>query len=147
MTLTLCGCVTSTIQPESKNPEYGSLPTDYKGEIHKYWESTLKDPGSLQIKSIGTPEKTMVYSATEAPHGYDAYADVTFSPAYGYRICATINAKNSYGGYAGWKTEEFFFDNKGSFHLPIYMSEESLKGMHRTGTFHPETRITIRSCP
>lgn len=52
----------------------------------------LKDPYSARYSWLNTPTK-----------GY-------FMWTIGYVVCATINAKNSYGGYAGQELFAFFID-------------------------------------
>lgn len=145
---TLSGCAQNTIRPEpdQKMIDYGTAPTNYKEQINGYWQSTLKDPGSIQIKEIVAPEKAMAYAAEEHPRSYDMYSDVTFIPTYGYRVCATINAKNSYGGYTGWSTQTFFF-SKGQFARVLYVPENFMTSFHKKGTFSAETRLTTSPCP
>lgn len=140
-------CSQGMIRPTNDSADYGQVPSDYQTQIKKYWERTLKDPASLQIRSIGTPDRGVIYSTITKDHFYDAYTDVEFIPVYGHRVCAIYNAKNSYGGYVGWKPATFFFDNSGKIHAPLFMSIDDMKGMHRKGLYGESTRITSAGCP
>src|SRR4051812_27378040 len=94
VSVSLAGCAQSVIKPISADgtANYGSAPKDAEKKIRAHLEKVLKDPGSLQVKGFSKPEKAAVYSASEKPHAYDLYSDVTFEPEYGYRVCATYNA-------------------------------------------------------
>lgn len=52
--------------------------------VQDYFASTLKDPSSAQYRNISV---------------YKIYSDGVF----GYLICASVNAKNVYGGYVGYQ--------------------------------------------
>ena len=51
----------------------------------------LKDPDSAMVKLVGSPYP-MVINKTMVTNG-----------GAGWWICAEVNAKNSYGGYTGYK--------------------------------------------
>lgn len=140
------GCAQSTVKPLDSTADYGQPPKGYEAIIKKHLDTVLKDPSSLQVKQVTKPEKDFVYSALEKPHSYDLYADVTFTPVYGYKVCATYNAKNSYGGYAGFKTETFFFDSSGTFFVPTVIYKEFLSEMQRKGTYTDSSRLTTNPC-
>lgn len=52
----------------------------------------LKDPDSAQIRLLGTPKAMVIKAVPMMTNG-----------GAGWRICAEVNAKNSYGGYTGYK--------------------------------------------
>ncbi len=80
---------------EAKTKDYGTYPKNYKQLIKSYYENVLKDPYSVKYKEITKPKKTANAITGE----------------YYYFVCATINAKNSYGGYTGWTTDTFNIKN------------------------------------
>ncbi|MBC2677546.1 hypothetical protein [Pseudomonas baltica] len=74
---------------ELASADAGKYPQNYE-EIVKNWASdSLKDPQSAVFKGISKPRKEFIYAQRK--------------PVFGYTVCATINAKNSYGGYTGNK--------------------------------------------
>jgi hypothetical protein len=147
ISLLITACAQSTIkETDLKMADYGQSPPDYKERINKHWQSVLKDPSSLQVQSIGEPEKGAIYTAIEKPHWYDAYSDVNFVPIYGYRVCTIYNAKNSFGAYTGFKAETFFFDRKGTLIVPIPVTKEVMEEMHMKGTFSTNVKVTKDPC-
>ena len=73
------------------------MPTDYQGMIKSYMDARLRDPSGAT---------------------YDFYKPLTrswfgFSGVghYGWATCATINAKNAYGGFTGAIPSYFFIQN------------------------------------
>jgi ketosteroid isomerase-like protein len=82
--------------------KYGDMPIDYKEAIRKYFLEHLKYPDSVQYREIATPEQ-----------GYITAITGTFlmreTREYGWRVKATINAKNSHDSYVGFKTYTFLF--------------------------------------
>jgi len=85
-TLLFTGCGK---QPE-KNADFGTPPSEkvYKQEIKKYFDSTLKDPYSAKYRYF-KPLRSFV-------PGREGYWQ-------GWAVVVHVNAKNSYGGYAGKK--------------------------------------------
>lgn len=102
MALLLLGCAGSPTAEETATADYGAMASavEYKSQIENYFNSNLKDPASIQYKSISPPRKGYVRIANDW---------VGSSTVYGYMVDATINAKNSYGGYTGFKTYSFLF--------------------------------------
>jgi ketosteroid isomerase-like protein len=82
--------------------KYGDMPTNYQEAIRKYFLEHLRYPESVQIREITTPEQ-----------GYTAAVVGTFllseKRQYGWKVKATINAKNSDDSYVGFKTYTFLF--------------------------------------
>lgn len=99
-------CITPIEPPtiaEQAAADYGAPPVSYKEAIARYFDSTLKDPRSIQYGAISDPTKG--FFETRAPVISGGKVTVT----YGWLVKATINAKNSYGGYVGFKTYVFTF--------------------------------------
>jgi hypothetical protein len=95
----LAGCASAPTVEEQQHADYGARPTTYVDAVHSYFESTLKDPDSLQIREIAPPVKAW---ERDAPIKGGKLT-------YGWFVTATINAKNSYGGYVGFQTYTFVF--------------------------------------
>lgn len=84
-------------QPESA---WGSAPPPGHKEIEKEWaKSRLKDPMSAQFKDGENQRVTIAASLT----------DPTVVPVWLSTIF--VNAKNSYGGYTGFKIYNFYYSN------------------------------------
>jgi ketosteroid isomerase-like protein len=82
--------------------KYGDMPADYQAAIRKYFLEHLKYPESVQYREITKPEQ-----------GYTTAVVGTFlmseKRAYGWKVKATVNAKNSDDSYVGFKTYTFLF--------------------------------------
>lgn len=94
----ISGCATMPTPEQAANADYGSYPSNYESIVKNYYNSILKDPGSANFQHISSPEKR--------------WYGGNFMPAkYGYLVCASVNAKNSYGGYVGYSTDGLFIRN------------------------------------
>lgn len=91
----------------------GQAPTGYEQTIKAYLRTALKDPNSLIDFSASEPTLTSC-----AVGIYGAF--------YGWRVTASYNAKNSYGGYVGLKTYYYWFH------------DDRLKGIGENPSFCPE---------
>jgi hypothetical protein len=69
--------------------DYGTYPADYRTDVSRYLDDTLKDPASAQVEYLADPHQGFIRK------------NIGAQPIYGYRVCFTLNAKNSYGGYTG----------------------------------------------
>jgi hypothetical protein len=74
------------------NASYGAYPYNYEAIIKDWIFENLKDPESTRYRRISKPRKEYMFE---------------YDPFYGYSVCATINSKNSYGAYTGYKTYWF----------------------------------------
>lgn len=92
LALSLAGCATPPTQEEAMAADYGAYPDNYEGVIKNYMQTILKDPESAQYHFLNTPSK-----------GWSTLG----GKKYGYRVCVSINAKNSFGGYIGNLTNYF----------------------------------------
>jgi len=96
--------------PESGPPKpahgaatkYGDMPTDYEGTIRKYFLEHLKHPESVQYQEITKPQQGYTTAVT-------GIVLMSETRTYGWRVKATINAKNSNDSYVGFKTYTFLF--------------------------------------
>lgn len=91
--LFLTSCATMPTQQELASADYGRYPDNYEQTIKTYLEPILKDPSSAQYRYLKGPEKKWTRIVTQSN--------------YGYRVCYMINAKNSFGGFTGYKTHYF----------------------------------------
>lgn len=81
-----CGTVT---REQAATAYYGSYPTNYENIVKQHFEIQLIDPTSVIYRSMTTPRKWYF-----GGHG--------LVPAkFGYVVCVSMNAKNSFGGYTG----------------------------------------------
>ena len=93
----LTSCASMPTQQELANADYGAYPDNYEQIIKSYLEQRLKDPYSAEYRHIRGPEKR--------------WARLFAQGNYGYSVCYIINAKNSFGGYMGYKTHNFIIYN------------------------------------
>ena len=105
---TLIGCGGG--QEVEVNPDYEpGYPNNYQEQIKHRLKITLKDPDSIKGLEITKPKVGL--------WNYGAFVKGPEGKNWGnrhYYACATYNAKNSYGGYVGYKTQTFFFDSEGA---------------------------------
>lgn len=73
------------------NAYYGPRPDDYQEIIKQYETTRLKDPFSAQYIWDSGPQKHYNYMAGQ----------------YGWRVCASHNAKNSFGAYTGFEKKYY----------------------------------------
>jgi hypothetical protein len=92
----LSGCSIAPTQEELKNADYGAYPDDYEEIIKNYMVTVLIDPESARYRYLNKPRT-----------GWRRVEGLKF----GYLICAYVNAKNHYGGYAGEHLFYFMIKN------------------------------------
>lgn len=83
----------------SPAPTPDRYPVDYDVQVRARLEMTLKDYGSAIIKVTRPPRATMM----------NVYDKMFGKPVPAHVACYTINAKNSYGGYVGFRPHAFAF--------------------------------------
>lgn len=88
----LSGCVAPMTTAEVNSATYAELPTNYQEQLKVIISSSLKDPDSAKFKFY-PPRK-----------GYTAA-----TRHFGYVVPVDVNAKNSYGGYAGYQMFYFVY--------------------------------------
>ncbi|MBX9444948.1 hypothetical protein [Dickeya chrysanthemi] len=100
--LVLAGCATQ--QPPTpiqiQTADYGTLPADYKKQIHAYCSFALKDPYSARYVFM-TPYKGYLEEGSKLSSKYK----VTF----GWVVPVWVNAKNGFGAYMGKSKVLFMF--------------------------------------
>jgi ketosteroid isomerase-like protein len=82
--------------------QYGDVPTNYAGTIRQYFLEHLKHPETVQYREITQPEQGYT---TELSGGLL----MREKREYGWKVKATINAKDSHDSYVGFKTYTFLF--------------------------------------
>lgn len=99
LAVAVTGCASAPTATEVAAADYGAPPLHYEDAIRRYFDETMKDPGSIQYREISAPEQSWVKAAPMAG------GKVT----YGWKVHAMVNGKNSYGAYVGFKTFSFLF--------------------------------------
>jgi hypothetical protein len=101
--LGLCGgCVSAPTLQQQQDAYYGPEPKDYQEIVKNGMSALLKDPTSATYEFIMPPKKTWYGGGLSGPI------------QYGWGVCTSINAKNSFGGYTGSKLY-FFLLRDGNF--------------------------------
>lgn len=93
----LAACATAPIEPSAI--DYGATPVHYMDAVHRYFTQTLKDPASAQYQDVAPPERGYIKNGLLYGGG----------KTYGWLVNVTVNAKNSYGAYVGFRTYSFLF--------------------------------------
>lgn len=98
----IAGCASPPTQQEIASADYGYEPNQYQAEkdVKQFFGRYLKDPYSAQYQFGDVYKGYFVGSAFE---GRKLMA--------GYLLDASVNAKNSFGGYMGNKQYKFLFRN------------------------------------
>ena len=90
-----------------RSANYGVYPKNYQRQIRQYLNDTLLDPGSAKIR-IGTPHKVFP-TYNPLANTYPPKTPKDLKTKQYYVVCAEVNAKNTFGGYAGWQTKIYRF--------------------------------------
>jgi hypothetical protein len=104
----LAGCATEAQRKDAEtnawkqtlplpNADYGSYPENYEELVKAYLARSLKDPESARYSNFSQPRKEHIITSVSAKEA-----------TYGYSVCVSVNAKNSYGGYTGNHVFWFF---------------------------------------
>lgn len=103
VSLILAACATGPpTQEELATADYGSIISqeDAQRKAQSFISSSLKDPNSAQYQ-WGNVEKGWIRHAPAYGGGL----------VFGYILDVNVNAKNSFGGYVGFKPYQFVFYN------------------------------------
>ena len=92
----LASCATA---PPPQDVDYGAPPAHYMDAVHRYLDEILKDPSTAQYRELSAPFKGYVQAGL-------LYGG---RRTYGWMVNVEVNAKNSYGGYVGFRTYSFLF--------------------------------------
>lgn len=95
----LTACTTFKVPPTTAN--YGTSPEAYEEKIKVYFSVILKDSESARF-NISKPYKAYVNEGWAVGGGIKWI---------GHAVDVQINAKNSYGGYTGFKPYIVIFNN------------------------------------
>jgi len=118
MVALLAGCATTyPNRPTAEQvaaADHGSYPSNYEDVVKAYYAGALKDPDSAKYRNISSPRKYWLSSERTG---------VT----YGYLVCVTLNAKNSYGAYIGYQTDGMLIRNNSVLH---YIPKANWFGTH-----------------
>ncbi len=99
----LAGCASGPTTEEITNADYGSPITqdDAQKQILAYFERRLKDPGAAQ------------YKWGKVSKGWTGNVPVAgIKMSFGYVLPVSVNGKNSYGAYIGYKPYKFLFHDE-----------------------------------
>ncbi|ALX95248.1 hypothetical protein [Serratia fonticola] len=96
--LFLTGCMATPSPTQLSSANYGELPASYKEDIQNNISAELKDPFSASYK-FGAPKKAYLQGGLVE----------NFKMYYGWVVPVSVNAKNSYGAYTGFKTRQYMF--------------------------------------
>jgi len=88
-------------EEEVLSADYGKRPANYVNIIKRHLEEKLKDPWSARYKNFTIPEKHWI--------AIDVGQDKVI--LWGWRVCVEVNAKNSFGGYIGFRRYYFLMKN------------------------------------
>lgn len=110
MLFVIAGCATGSLptQEQLAKEYFTECPPDYKQQIENQLSRGLFDPYSA-VYRYGVPEK-FVYKGN-----------------FGYRVFASVNAKNRYGGYVGEQVHMFMCFPDGT----VREINEALMGMRQ----------------
>lgn len=92
--LSIAGCVTPITEQDISTAKVEQLPDNYKEGIKLFMETRLKDPDSA---------KYIFHNPKKGYHREDRIISMI--------VPVEINAKNSYGGYTGYKAYYFTYVN------------------------------------
>lgn len=111
-TTLLAGCYilpepTIITMQEIRSLDYGRYPSDYEKIVKRHLARTLIDPNSLMLDGISKPLKFVRFERTSST----VKTNTPITAMRGYVVCARINAKNSYGGYTGWREHSYLINN------------------------------------
>lgn len=102
LALSACGGSYPPISIDTlSSADVGTYPEKHEELVKEFYSARLKDPFSAKYQ-ISKPVK-----------GYLRKAPINGGEVsqYGYIVYVSMNAKNSYGAYVGWKQEALFIKN------------------------------------
>ena len=115
----LSGCATtkpvldtlSMKQIHSAN--YGAYPSNYQSSVRQHLQRNLLDYDSAKIEFYMKPVKVFYTTALSFDGFHSAFKSSHKGKGWSgfpvYFACVNVNAKNTYGGYTGWQTYEYYF--------------------------------------
>jgi hypothetical protein len=109
LSLAACSSVVGRHLPtdtEIAATDIGPYPDNYELLVKEWFSNNLKDSDSARYGEITKPIKHGTEYLGKCAHYY-----ATYDYVIAYLVTATVNAKNSYGGYEGWETYKFYLKN------------------------------------
>ncbi len=106
----MSGCVAKPTPEQLARADYGEYPTNYERIVKEFMVECLKDPDSAQYK-FKAPYKGYVCKPPIQGGGVDKF---------GWLVDVQVNAKNSYGGYTGYKRYLFIFKGDDYTYVPTF---------------------------
>lgn len=98
MILLLSACAGLPTPQEAAKADYGAYPNNYEEIVRAYHRTYLRDPNTAQYSGFSAPTQLWI-------------GDRFSGAKYGYGVCVTYNARNSYGGYVGVRTDAALIRN------------------------------------
>lgn len=92
----------------------GEKPVRYQEAINAYLSQTLKDPFSAQQKDLTQPVEAVhrKFTVVQAPTLVNTHGQQLEERRWSWLVTVQVNAKNSYGGYIGWRPYRFYFQGE-----------------------------------
>lgn len=131
--LLLSACATSQQVQHVESMDFGSPPPDsvWQASVKNYFDSVLKDPDSAQYR-MGCPVQGYIKNAV--------FAGRPGMEFVGHLARVEVNARNSFGGYTGYKNYIVPLGRNGE----VYYVIESLS---RGAWDHPRLHlVNVRDC-
>lgn len=110
VTILVTACVSKPSQKQIANADYGPFPYSYETIAKQYVEQRLKDPESVKYQYVSYPVQK--FGKRGSASGWMS----------GYLVCIKYNAKNSFGGYAGYSVDSLLVKN-GRVILEMFASD------------------------
>lgn len=98
--LSVSGCALSATSRELAAADYGTAPRTPEMQIHQWVEDHFKDPDSARYRKMTAPYKDSFRLCKPICTGGNEF---------GWDVAVEINAKNSAGGYVGYRQYYFLF--------------------------------------
>ena len=100
------------------NADHGPYPANYEAVVKAWLAAKFKEPESIRYRRISKPRKEYIIENKR--------------PFYGYSVCATVNAKNAFGGYAGYQTYWFLIRGEEIFRTSNIDADKGISGVVNT---------------
>lgn len=97
--LFLSACVTLPGPTQEKEADYGAFPDNYQDITRDYLMAELRDPPSIEIKSMSSPKKRWI-------------GDKITGINYGYLVCVEVDSKNLLGKLTGMRNDAVLIRNE-----------------------------------
>jgi hypothetical protein len=109
LALALAGCATPP------PPDTGPPPANHEALFAAWLGASLKDPGSAIVNRVAGPAR------------YVKPGSLLTIPVTGWASCYTVNARNSFGGYAGARLYVPIYINGSLWHVDYAEDKNPIK--------------------